>query len=346
MLSEPLFVKNMELKNRLVAAPIVSNSGGNDGSPSERTLEVYGKYAASGAGLVVAEQHAVHPWGRNRLNQPRLYGDAEAAALRPITELFRRAGVPVVAQLNFSGAGASGKDLLREGDFRLVSPSGLRNPRDLIDADSEALEPARIPEIVEAFASAARRAVQIAGYTGGVQIYACHGYLIGQFLSPLTNRREDAYGGEIGNRARLLFEVLEAVRAAVPEAAVSVRLGAADRMPGQPEDGLTLRESAWVAGELAALGADWIGVSGNHCIYGIGEDDNDTAYFAPWAAAIREAVGRVAVEKGRKIPVDCTGGIRSRATAERLLRDGTCDLVGIGRPLLQDGEFLRGMLEG
>jgi 2,4-dienoyl-CoA reductase-like NADH-dependent reductase (Old Yellow Enzyme family) len=340
MLFESISVRNLQLKNRLVAEPIVSNSGGNDGALTVRSLEIYEGYARSGAGLVVVEQHAVHPWGRNKLSQFRLYDDEKAAALRPLTELFRRAGVPVTAQLNFSGAGASGRELLEEEDFRLVSPSGLRNPRDLIDADSEALEAARITEIVKAFASAARRAVNIAEYTGGVQIYACHGYLLGQFLSPLTNRRTDAYGGDIKNRARFLFEVVEEVRAAVPGSVVSVRLGAADRMPGQSEDGFTLRESCWIAKELASLGVDWIGVSGNHCIYGIGENDNDTAYFAPYASAIRKAIES---GNGRKIPVDCAGGIRSRAKAEELLRNKVCDLVGIGRPLIKDKEFLHRM---
>jgi 2,4-dienoyl-CoA reductase-like NADH-dependent reductase (Old Yellow Enzyme family) len=340
MLFEPISIKNLQLKNRLIAEPIVSNSGENDGSPTARSFEIYEGYAHSGAGLVVVEQHAVHPWGRNKLNQFRLYDDEKATALAPLTELFRRAGVPVVAQLNFSGAGASGRELLEEKDFRLVSPSGLRNPRDLIETNSEILEAARIPEIAKAFASAARRAVNIAKYSGGVQIYACHGYLLGQFLSPLTNWRTDAYGGDIENRARFLFEIVEEVRAAVPDAAISVRLGAADRMPGQAEDGLTLRESCWVAKELVSLGIDWIGVSGNHCIYGIGENDDDTAYFAPYASAIRKTIES---GSGRKIPVDCAGGIRSQTKAEELLRAKACDLVGIGRPLIKNKEFLHQM---
>ncbi len=337
MLFEPIKIGNLELKNRIIAEPIVSNSGGPDGAPSKKSLEIYSEYAHSGVGMVVLEQHAVHPWGRNKLSQFRLYQDSNAAALLPLTDVFAKSGIPVVAQLNFSGAGASGKELLEEKDFRLVSPSGLRNPRDLINADSKILDASEIPEIVEAFADAARRAVMIAKYTGGVQIYACHGYLLGQFLSPLTNQRDDRYGGDIKNRARILLEVTEAVRAAVPNALVSVRLGASDQMPGRPEKGLTLKESTWVANELVSLGVDWIGISGNHCIYGIGEDDNDTAYFSPYASAIREALG------DNKVPIDCAGGIRSAKKAEDILKNRVCDLVGIGRPLINDKQFVHCM---
>ena len=339
MLFGPMILGNLELKNRLIAEPIVSNSGENDGTPSSKSLEIYERYSRSGAGLAVIEQHAVHPWGRNKLNQFRLYGDKEAAALRPLTAFFEKAGMPVVAQLNFAGAGASGKELREEKDFRLVSPSGLRNPRDLIDLNSEALEISEIQEIVKAFAIAAQRAVLVAKYTGGVQIYACHGYLLGQFLSPLTNRRNDIYGGDLQGRARLLLEVVQAVRLAVPNAPVSVRLGVSDQMPGRPENGFALSEGIAVAKKLVSLDVDWIGVSGNHCIYGIGEDDNDTAYFAPYASAIRNETG-----KG-EIPVDCAGGIRSKEKAEELLKKGVCDLIGIGRPLIKDKNFIHKLQE-
>jgi 2,4-dienoyl-CoA reductase-like NADH-dependent reductase (Old Yellow Enzyme family) len=336
MLYSPLRIGNIEIKNRIIAEPIVSNSGDSSGLPTKESFEIYKGYAGSGAGLVVIEQHAVHPWGRNKLSQFRLYGDAEAAALEPLTALFREAGVPVAAQLNFSGAGASGKALLHEQDFKLVSPSGTRNPRDLIEHDSHALEISEINAIIDSFAKSAIRAVNIAKYSGGVQIYACHGYLLGQFLSPLTNHRSDLYGGDIKSRARLLFEVVQAVRSSIPKATLSVRLGASDQMPGRKENGLILNESIWVAKELAAMGVDWLGVSGNHCIYGIGENDNDTAYFSPYAKAIHDALN------DKNVPVDCAGGIRSSQKGKVLLNSGVCDLIGIGRPLLKDKNFLAG----
>lgn len=334
MLKDKCIAGNMSLHNRVVAAPVVSNSADEDGLPTPRSLEIYRGYAESGAGMTVVEQHAVHPWGRNKLNQFRLYDDASALALEPLTALFRQRDIPVVAQLNFAGAGASSETLLACQDFKLVSPSGLRTPRDLIKHDSQALQHDEITSIVQAFADAAGRAVTLAKYSGGVQIYACHGYLIGQFLSPMTNRRSDAYGGALENRARLLFEIVEAVKAVIGGHPLSVRLGAADQMPGAPEVGLTLADSVWVAEQLAKMRVDWLSVSGNHCIYGIGADDNDTAYFAPYSKAIRDSVAKYGVL------VDCTGGIRTAQRAQALLNSEICDLVGVARPLIKDKTFL------
>lgn len=305
MLKSQCVVGNIALHNRVVAAPVVSNSADENGLPTLESLEIYRGYAESGAGMTVVEQHAVHPWGRNKLNQFRLYDDACGLALESLTALFRQRSIPVVAQLNFAGAGASGEALLTHEDFKLVSPSGLRTPRDLIKCDSQALQRGEIASIVQSFADAAGRAVRLAKYNGGVQIYAYHGYLIGQFLSPMTNQRSNSYGGALENRARLLFEIVEAVRAAVGNHPLSVRLGAADQMPGAPEAGLMLADSVWIAEELAKMRVDWLGVSGNYCIYGIGMDDNDTAYFAPYSKAVRDSVSKYGVL------VDCTGGIRT-----------------------------------
>lgn len=334
MINDTFTIKNITLKNRVIAEPLVTNSGDDYGLPSAKSLEIYDGYANSGAGLVVVEQHAVHPWGRNKMNQFRLYNDDSAVALEPLTKLFRDKEIPVVAQLNFSGAGASGSSLLDEPDFQLVSPSGLRTPRDLIKSDSRALEANEIEEIIQSFADAAKRAVTLSKYNGGVQIYACHGYLIGQFLSPLTNKRTDKYGGSLLNRSRLLFEITEAIKGTIGNYPLAVRLGASDQMPNEPENGLTLSESGWVAEELAKLGIDWLGVSGNHCIYGIDANDQDTAYFSPYAKAIRERVTKYGIY------VDCAGGIRTLQTANKMLKSETCDLIGIGRPLRISKTFL------
>lgn len=330
-----LKIKNIVLKNRIIIEPIVSKSGNIDGTPSEKSFEIYEKYANAGAGMVIMEQIAVHLWGRNSMEQFKLYNDEGAIALRELTKIFENKNIPVVAQLNFSGAGASDKNLLKEKDFRLLSPSGLRNPRDLIQVDSEKLTVEEIKEIIHAFGTAAKRAVDLAKFSGGVQIYACHGYLIGQFLSPITNKRIDEYGGNLDSRARILFEIVKEVKKAVGNFPLSVRLGASDQMPGKEENGLKLSESVEVARKLVELGVDWIGVSGNHCIYGIGVNDEDTAYFAPYSQAIYEAV------KSKNIPVDCAGGIRTSKKTEELLKNGVCELIGIARPILKNENFLK-----
>lgn len=330
-LFDPFEIRGVPLANRVAAAPLATRSFTREGLPTEKTMEVYGKYAVSGAGLVVVEHHAVHPWGRNRHEQPRLYSDEKAASLKTITDLFKKNGTPVIAQINFAGSMAADETLLEEDDFEYLSPSGVKTPRDSLSTQPRILERGQIEEIVEAFANAAVRAVETAGYDG-VQIHASHGYLLGQFLSPLTNHRDDAYGGSPKKRARLLYEITDAVRSSIPNALLSVRLGVADHMPDEPLKGLSVDDTVPVARELAELGVDWVGLSGNHC--GFGEKlTADFPYFAPYARVVRDAL------RGA-IPLDCAGGIRSAKTANEMLSGHVCDLAGIGRLFWSNPKFL------
>jgi 2,4-dienoyl-CoA reductase-like NADH-dependent reductase (Old Yellow Enzyme family) len=335
-LNEPLEIRGTALSNRLAAAPMASFSFDGDGMPTERAVKLYESFAASGAGMVVVEHHAVHPWGRNRFSQPRLYDDRHAEALRAIVAPFKKNGVPILAQVNFAGSMTADEGLLRLDDFEYVSPSGVKTPRDSLAETPRALEPGQIAEIVEAFASAAVRAVELAGYDG-VQIHCAHGYLLGQFLSPLTNRRDDAYGGSDKKRARLLYEITDAVRGEIRGKILSVRLGMSDYMPGTERRGLSVDETAPVARELAAIGADWIGLSGNHCGFGVGIE-GDNPYFAPFARVIHDALGGAAL-------CDYAGGVRSARTADELLADGVCDIVSVGRPFLSDPNFPKAWLK-
>lgn len=330
-LFDPYEIRGVALVNRVVAAPLATRSFTRGGLPGEKTTEVYRNYAASGAGMVIVEHHAVHPWGRNRHEQPSLYSDDAAAALKPLTDLFKRSGTPVIAQISFAGSMTADESLLEEDDFEYLSPSGIKTPRDPLADRPRALERGQIEEIVEAFAKAASRAVRISGYDG-VQVHAAHGYLLGQFLSPLTNHRGDAYGGSARKRARLLYEVTDAVRSSVPDALLSVRLGVADHMPGEPLAGLSIDDTAPVARELAELGVDWIGISGNHC--GFGEKlAVGFPFFAPYARVVRDAL------RGA-IPLDCAGGIRSAKTANDMLSGGVCDLACVGRPFWSNPNFI------
>ena len=326
MIHEPFEIRGYPLSNRIVAAPIASRSCELNGAPSEKTLEIYRRLADSGAGLVVAEHHAVHPWGRNRLAQLRLDSDQAAQSLIPLTQLFAERKLPLLAQINFAGSNIADESLLSQDDFRLLSASA----RPKSDGSGvQELTSGEIEMIVESFAQAAVRAVGISGYTG-VQIHACHGYLLGQFLSPLSNQREDAWGGSAKKRARFLLTVFDAVRSSLPsKAVVTVRLGAADYMPDEPMRGLSVDEVVPVARELAAMGVDGLFISGNHCGFGGNRREGDGAFFAPYSRIIREGV------RGA-VPVECTGGIQSARTANELLRSGVCDLVGVGRALIKD----------
>jgi 2,4-dienoyl-CoA reductase-like NADH-dependent reductase (Old Yellow Enzyme family) len=183
---------------------------------------------------------------------------------------------------------------------------------------------ARLPEL---FSAAARRA-HAAGFDG-VEIHAAHGYLLDQFLSPLTNLRKDAYGGSLENRARLLVEVLQAVRAELPSGyPVSVRLGGCDYMPG----GSTIDDAVAFARMVEAAGAGLISVSGGMCYYGRPGHEDTPGWFADSSAPIRAGVG---------VPVLLAGGIKTGVQAESLLEQGACDLAGIGRAILNRPAWAR-----
>jgi 2,4-dienoyl-CoA reductase-like NADH-dependent reductase (Old Yellow Enzyme family) len=187
------------------------------------------------------------------------------------------------------------------------------------------LTSAGIAEVVAAFGGAAARARE-AGFDG-VEIHAAHGFLLSQFLSPLCNRRTDAYGAGADGRRRIHLQVVAEVRRRVGhDRAVSVRLGACDEMTG----GLTLDEACATAARLAEAGVDLISVSGG--LQGSELTGREPGYFVPYAAAIKSFV---------TIPIMVTGGITDPLVADRIVRDGRADLVGIGRAMLNDANWAR-----
>lgn len=327
-----LEVRGVKLANRVVAAPTATGTADEEGRPTEAALIRYGALASGGMGLVVMEHHAIRPDGRVRRTQYMLDRDDLVEPQRRLATLFSGAGVPALVQINHSGGLVRDEDILDRPGFVPVGPSAVSHPSDGFGIVPRELPREELPVFVASYAAAALRGLS-AGYRG-VEIHAAHGYFLGQFLSPLTNRRTDQYGGSIRNRARLLLDVADALRDLIgDEAILSVRLGMADVLPGSPPKGLDAEEAVWVARELVALGVDILDLSGNLCGY----DGSGEAYFAPYAAAVSERKGRAFVV--------CTGGIRRQETAERLLREGVCDLVGLGRPLFADPHFLRGWEE-
>jgi len=326
-LKDPLEIRGIRLEGRIAAAPVATASADPEGGPTPRSLEIYGRLARCGVDLVVVEHHAVSRKGRARVAQFRLDSEASEKANRPMAALFREAGCPAFVQINHAGSQIRDEALLAE-KYPVSAPSEVKHPACPYPVRPKEMDAQEIHAVIESFAAAGKRAIS-AGYPG-VQVHACHGYLLGQFLSPITNLRRDAYGGKIANRARLLFEIVEALRPAIgDEGVLSVRLGLSDSFPKDPPEGLTLEEGLWVARELAGLGIDHLDISGNLCGY----DAPGEAYFADWARAAREAAP--------KVPVTCTGGIRNLETARRLVESGACDLVGIGRGLQKDPDLVR-----
>ncbi|MCX7828485.1 MAG: NADH:flavin oxidoreductase [Thermanaerothrix sp.] len=319
LLKEPLEIKGVRIPNRLVAAPLASGTATPEGRPTEGTLLRVKEILTSRAGLMIMEHHAVHPWGRARVRQMRLDSDPLVEPHREVASLIERCGAVPLVQLNHAGSSVADLTLLDDPTFRCVAPSPVPHPmreHQLVPSEMTADEIEQLPDL---FVSAARRALD-AGYRG-VQVHCCHGYLLGQFLSPFTNQRKDRYGGSLMNRARLLFQVVDALAGAFEDAIISVRLGVADFFPGSAGEGLAPEEGARVARELASLGVDLIGVSGNLCGYDTPEGFDD------YSRLVMEAVG------GRCV-VECTGMVRNPQRAEKMLHFGVCHLVGVGRPLL------------
>lgn len=207
-------------------------------------------------------------------------------------------------------------------------------------APSRALSLREIGSLIDDFGRAAQM-LQRAGFDG-VEVHAAHGYLIGQFLSPLTNRRTDAWGGGLPNRARFLLEIVRTIRARVkPGFAVLVKINSSDFRPG----GFDVDDSAHVVGMLGGEGVDLIEISGgtyesSSGAMGVSVGDEGTspdAYFAGLAPRLRAVTD---------VPLALTGGLRSRAVMEQLLADGVVDAVGLGRPFVQDPDVGARLLHG
>jgi 2,4-dienoyl-CoA reductase-like NADH-dependent reductase (Old Yellow Enzyme family) len=297
-------------------SPMSQNSATADGWPTRWHLVHYGARAAGGCGLILMEDTAVEPRGRVSSAGLGLYEDDAVPKLREIVQFCREQGATVGIQLALGGRKAL-RD--RQGrDVDLVAPSALAYSPDW--AMPRALEEAEIGASVEAFAAAARRA--LAADFDLIEIHAAHGYLLHQFLSPISNQRGDGYGGSFEGRMRFLKEVIVAVRSVWPEGRpLFVRLSAADGLPGGLESSDVVRAAAAVA----PLGVDLIDVAA-------GLLTSDAAAVSPkdqhaTARLIRESVG-IAVAAG--------SGIGSGEQADAAVRESTCDLVAIGRPLLQN----------
>lgn len=320
-LLSPLSLPGLTLRNRIVMPPMWSSQATPEGLVTPAIVEYHRRRAAAGCGLVIVEHAFVHPRGRHTPTQIGVHNDSTIEGLARLAAAIRREGAAACLQLAHAGSRGTPGVL----GMRPLGPSAVRHPYEPQGDVPEAVAPEAIPGIVRAFGDAAERA-RAAGFQA-VEIHAAHGFLLCQFLSPLTNRREDGYGGPIDNRCRLHLEVLAEVIARVGgDCRVFVRLGAHDETPG----GLELDDACQAAKLLAAGGATLIDVSGG--LQGSRGVGKGAAYFVPYARAIKAAV---------PVPVMVTGGISEPNLADRAIREGWADLVGVGRAMLNDPEWAR-----
>jgi NADPH2 dehydrogenase len=318
----PLTFSGLTLRNRIVMPPMWSGQAAPEGAVTDKIVEYHRERAAAGCGLVIVEHAFVHPGGRHSATQIGVHTDEMIAGLSRLAAAIRGSGAAAALQIAHAGSRVTSATL---GGIKPVAPSALRHVYEPAGEIPAALTTARIQEIAAAFGAAAARA-RTAGFDA-VEIHAAHGFLLSSFLSPLTNQRTDEFGGTVENRSRMHLMVLNEVRRSVgPQYPVFIRLGAHDETPG----GLELRDACETAARLAAAGADLIDVSGG--LQGSRGAGKAPGYFVPYAAAIKA---------GLKVPVVVTGGIREASHADRIIREGHADLVGIGRAMLEDAAWAR-----
>lgn len=317
-LFSPIRVRGLELKNRVVMPPMASYTGTEEGCATPETSEYYRARAAGGVGLIIVEHTYVLPSGRRHRRQLGLVSSAHAGILRPLVDEIHRHGAGAVIQLTHAGARTT-TEIIGQTP---IAPSPVKASSD--EPAAVAMDTQQIDQVIEAFAACARRAAD-AGFDG-VELHGAHGYLLNQFMSPVTNTRTDEYGHGPQGRLLLPLHIIQAVREAVgPELTVMYRLGADDGLPG----GITPEDAREIAPRLVDAGVDVIDVSGGLRGYQPFEWKGE-GFFADISSRVKVACGA---------PVIVTGGVKSPATADSIIRKSKADLVGIGRALLKDPDW-------
>ncbi|TCW35822.1 NADPH2 dehydrogenase [Laceyella sacchari] len=311
-LFQPFTQKEVTLPNRVVCSPMCMYSAGDDGKVTDWHMVHYGTRAAGKVGLLMVEATAVEPRGRISTNDLGLWSDEQMDGLKQIVSFAHSQGSKTAIQLAHAGRKAI-------VDEPIIAPSAIP----FSEGDKTPLEMGKeeIAQVIEAFAQAARRASEI-GFDI-IEIHAAHGYLLNQFLSPLSNKRTDEYGGDLNGRARLLKEVIQAVKAEWGTSRpLYVRISAVDYHP----DGIQLADSVALARMMKEWGVDLVDVSSG----GITPQPPDRifpGYQVSYAETIKREAG---------IATGAVGLITTPEQAEEIIANGRADLVFLARVLLRD----------
>lgn len=326
ILFEPLKLGKLEIKNRFVRSATYFALADEDGFIGRPSVELMKTLAEGGVGLIVTGYAYVLKSGQCFIDMNGIQSDEHIAGYRQMTQAVHEAGGRIVMQIVHGGAGAKTVSELG-GDYMAVSLTD-----DLPDYGKKAKEMTGedIQSIIQAFGRAARR-VQEAGFDG-VQIHGAHGYLVSQFLSPVSNRRDDEWGGSLENRMRFVLEVTRAMRKQVhPDFPLMIKLGCRDYY--QDREGLTMAEGAEVARRLEEEGICLIEISHGYLdrfyrkkFLGITSPEKEAFLFE----------GTSMVREKTRGPLCLVGGMRSPEKIEEIIGSGVVDCVSLSRPLIRE----------
>jgi mycofactocin system FadH/OYE family oxidoreductase 2 len=322
-LFSPLRIGPLALRNRIVFAAHLTNYA-EGGYPTEQHAAYYEARARGGAGLIITEEHSVHPtdWPYEKLIHG--FDESVIGGYRRITEAVHRHGTPILAQINHNGGQASGM----YSRLPVWAASPVADP--MFREVAKEVDHAEIAEIVAGYAVTAAHCVQ--GGFDGIELQCSHSSIVRGFLSPATNLRADEYGGDLRRRARILLEIVAAVRDAIgPSRALGVRLCGDELITG----GTTIDEAVEVARLVEATGqVDYINTSigvATSTLYMI----EASMHIPPGYALFIPSAIRKAVE----LPVVGVGRFKDPLQAERALAEGHCDLIGVVRGQIADADF-------
>jgi NADPH2 dehydrogenase len=309
----PFELKSITIPNRIVMPPMCMYSATEEGQVTDWHLIHYGSRAVGKVGLIILEATAVEKRGRLSGRDLGIWEDSQIEGLRRVVEICRAHGSAVGIQLAHAGRKAWGDEL--------VAPSAIAFPGFAVP---HALSRAEIAEVVESWRQAARRTRE-AGFDV-LQIHAAHGYLIHEFLSPLSNQRTDEYGGSLENRMRFLLEIVEAVQTEWPaDKPLSVRLSAVDYLEG----GLTLKDTVEISKALQAKGVDLLDISSGGILSA--RIELGPGYQVRFAEVVKQATG---------LPTIAVGLITSVELAQEIISNGRADFVALGRELLRNPHWV------
>ena len=323
----PIRLGPLELRNRIMVSPMCQYSA-VDGKPTDWHRVHLGSLAISGAGMLCLEATAVAPEGRITPGCLGLYSDEHQAALQQLVQSLRAVSpMPLALQLCHAGRKASshkpweGGSLIdpADGGWLPLGPSAV--PQKPVEPPPRAMDGADIRQLIADFAQATRRAREL-GFEA-IELHMAHGYLLHQFMSPLSNRRDDGYGGSFENRVRLPLQVMQAVmEAAGPGMPVGVRLSATDWVDG----GWDPEQTVELARRLEGLGCAFLDISSGGVSH-LQKIPVEPGYQVPFAAQVKRAVG---------IPVMTVGLITDPRQAEDILEQGHADVIAMARGFLHD----------